>query len=96
MNRWINTKQDEGWLALCICILANVTTEQAFRLVVNPEAAGVNRSWTEYDIQQIELDRKEGLTWPEIADKYNTGRTNVSSLYYRYKKGLSKRKRGTG
>jgi hypothetical protein len=86
MNRWINTKQDEGWLALCICILANVTTEQAFRLVVNPEMTGIRRKWTAEDLENIEAYRKEGLSWAAIGNIYNKPGPSLNRLYNRYRK----------
>ena len=92
MNRLLNTKADEGFLALIICILANVTPEHAFKIIDNTENKGRYRKWTEYDFQQIELDRKERMSWAAIGEKYNTDGRSVSRIYNRRKKGLKIRK----
>lgn len=87
MNRMINNPVDEGWIALCICILANVTTEQAFRLVGNPERTGIYRKWTDTDFENIEAYRKDGLSWAEIGEIYRMHNQAVCRIYNKYKKG---------
>ena len=86
MNRWLNDKTDEGWLALCICILANVTTEQAFRLMENPTTRRQNRRWTQEDFEEIEILRSEGFKWKDIAEMYNMSLRGVSEMYNRVKR----------
>lgn len=87
MNRIINDPIDEGWLALYICIIANVTTEHAFRLIENPESAGVYRKWTNEDLENVRAYRKEGLKWDEIGNIYNRTGPSMNRLYSRWRKG---------
>lgn len=84
-------REYEGWLALVVCILGNVTPESAFHLLEQ----GGRRQWTEDDIDLISQYRDEGVSWSEIARRFGATKVTVQRVwrYWVYDKARKERKR---
>lgn len=77
---------NEGYMALTICILRNVTPERAFRILDGDEQWVERRRWTAEDVNEIECLRTQGMTWKQIAKMYNTTKGNIFNVYNYHKK----------
>lgn len=75
---------NEGYMALTICILRNVTPEVAFKMLQGKHY--INRKWTAYDVEEIEIMRSNGMTWREIGNAYGVEAQVAYKRYYYYKK----------
>lgn len=73
----------EGYMALCICILCNVSPDVAFRCY---ETGRANVTWTCEDMQEITKLRERGLQWKEIADLLGADEKRIMKIYSYYKK----------
>lgn len=85
----INEKTLEGWVALAVCIIHDMTPNAALskvgiRLYNNEK----NRHWTAQDLERIEEMRLGGYKWDEIADIYSVSASNLrNTVKYHKKKG---------
>lgn len=77
----------ENWCALCVCILRNVTPEQAFLLLEKNVKFTKNKNVTDEDIEHMIELRKE-KTFQEIGDLYGL---NPGAVYTRIKRYLSRK-----
>ena len=75
---------NEGYMALTVCILRNVTPEVAFKMLQGKHY--INRKWTAYDIEEIEIMRSNGMTWREIGNAYGVEAQVAYKMYYYHKK----------
>ena len=75
---------NEGYMALTVCILRNVTPEVAFKMLQGKRY--INRKWTSYDIEEIEIMRDNGMTWREIGNTYSVEAQDVCKMYNYHKK----------
>lgn len=73
----------EGYMALCICILCNVSPDVAFRCY---ETGRANVTWTCEDMKEITELREQGLQWKEIADLLGADEKRMMKIYSYYKK----------
>nr|DAY68079.1 MAG TPA: GcrA cell cycle regulator [Caudoviricetes sp.] len=75
----------DGWCALCISILRNVSPDQAFRLF----ETGViyeKRKWSWEDIDDIQSYRDQGLSWKDIAEIFNMNKSGLIKNFDYWKK----------
>lgn len=77
---------NEGYMALAVCILRNVTPERAFRILDGDKRCVERRHWTLEDINEIECLRTKGMTWKQIAQMYNTTKNNIFNVCKYHKK----------
>lgn len=73
----------EGYMALCICILCNVSPDVAFRCY---ETGRANVTWTCEDMQKIKALRQDGTKWQDIADEFCVDKGKLMKIYSYYKK----------
>lgn len=78
---------DEGYMALVISILRNVSPDTAFRMLNGEERWYERRHWTAEDVEEIEALRESGMTWRMIGNTYGVTAQVVYKMYcYRKKK----------
>lgn len=58
----------EGYMALCICILCNVSPDVAFRCY---ETGRANVTWTCEDMQRITALRQDGTRCVPVVYRFN-------------------------
>ena len=73
---------NEGYMALTVSILRNVTPEVAFKMLQGDKY----RKWTANDVPEIEMMRQSGMTWREIGRNYGVTEQAACSMYYYQKK----------
>lgn len=90
MNQTIY-REYEGWMALVVCILGNVTPESAFYLLEQ----GGRRQWTQDDIDLISQYRDEGVSWGEISKRFGANKLTLQRVwrYWVYDKKARKEKK---
>ena len=72
---------NEGYMALTVCILRNVTPEEAFKMLEGKKY----RKWTADDVYKIAMMRNLGTKWREIGKVYGVT-AQVAYKMYRYHK----------
>ena len=73
---------NEGYMALTVSILRNVTPEVAFKMLEGSKY----RKWTANDVHEIEMMRQSGMTWREIGRVYGVTEQVACRMYYYHKK----------
>lgn len=75
---------DENWCALFIAIQLPVTPERAFEILNNDKGKKSSNKWvTDKDVEDMKKLKKQGVTYPELAEMYGLNPT----LICRYVKG---------
>lgn len=81
----INELQDEGYIALAICIVRGVSPQHAFEILNNPTTQS-NRKWTEEDIELVCEYKRQGCSYKEIAELMNTTRSTIQRMWVYWNK----------
>ena len=79
---------NEGYMALTVSILRNVTPEAAFKMLEGNKY----RKWTADDVPEIEMMRQSGMTWHKIGRAYGVTEQVAYKMYYYHKKKIESRK----
>lgn len=75
---------NEGYEALLIAIICEVTTEDAF-LMLRGKRSRRNHKWTPEEMEDIKALRERGVQWAEIGSMYGVRWQTVAKRFSHYK-----------
>lgn len=75
-----------NYYALTVAILADCNVEVAFEKLQNKHPESVRHYLTEADDQDIQVFRKQGIVWSEIASYYGVSEQLLFRRLKRFKK----------
>lgn len=76
----------DGYWALLFCLLANVTTEQAFTYIETGKMPSAGRMLTDKDDRGMVGLREAGMTYQEIGEIHGIAASNAYKRIKRYLK----------
>jgi len=80
---------EEGYMALYVAIVKQVTPEKAFDLLngkKNSRAKKKNRKWTDTEILMMEIMHSQGMKWADVARNFRIEPELARSLTYARRK----------